>query len=131
MPFGVEVERGQPIGVDRGIERERHEDLLLAPGNDVEHHLHHLARGEMLEHASSQTPVEPGRIGDERVRELERCPLAVVEPRPLVPCEIGDRRLVETGVPGTCQAKGQSGLAVVIAGAVQPNELGGDRVERM
>jgi hypothetical protein len=42
---------------------------------------------------------------------------------------VGDGRFVETLIPGNCQAERQSSVAVVVAGAAQPDQLRGDRVD--
>ena len=111
---------------------QRHEHLLLAPGDHVEEHLHDLRAATAARARVPEGAAEPGRVGDEAVGESERCPLALVEPRRGRPRRPRPASvLVEPGLPGTRQAKGHSGLAVVVAGTVQAHELRRDRVERV
>ena len=80
MSLVVEVERRERVRVDRGVERQRDEDLLLAPGDDVEQQLDDLPLWQVLQDLTSQLALEAGRIGDERVGEGERGSAAIVQP---------------------------------------------------
>jgi hypothetical protein len=53
----------------------------------------------------------------------------VVRQRRLAVTGVGDGRFIETLIPGNCQAERQSSVAVVVAGAAQPDKLGSDGVD--
>ena len=55
--------------------------------------------------------------------------MAIVEAASFVAVELLRQRLSSDILPGNCQAEGESGLAIVVAGAAEADELGRERIE--
>lgn len=115
----VEDEVDQLTSDELAVGGEGDGDLLMAPLHDVERELDDLVAGVPTMEPVAQTIRDSGGLGDQRVCEIDRCAL-----------RLGRRLLVlETLLPGNCQAQRQSSPAVVIARAAQPYELGSDGVD--
>ena len=78
--------------------------------------------------ALAELVVDPGRIVDERGREVDGGELRRAQIG-LALVELGDEVLVESVVLGNCRAQGQSGVAVVIRRTAQADQLRRDRVD--
>jgi hypothetical protein len=70
-------------------------------------------------------------LGHEGVGQRERQPLPIRQAADVVVEGLLQSPNVERLLPGNCQADRQSGMAVVMLGASQPDHLGGDRIDRV
>lgn len=124
----VEDEVGEFAGADLAVDAESDRHLLVAPLHDVEREFDDLLTREVLVQPRSQIVADLGWERDECLGEVERRMLGVGEPVAVGQAPI-DPLLVESLVPGNCQAQRQSSVTVVVAGAPQADEFGGHRID--
>ena len=104
---------------------------MSVPLHDVEGQLDQLCTCELSPELVDQGSVDVAGLRHHRVSETQRSLLPRRERTSVGRVDLRDSCLVETFVPGNCQADRESSAAVVIASAAHSYQLGRHRLYRV
>jgi hypothetical protein len=124
----VEYEVGEFSGLQPNIGAEGDRHLLAVPLHDVERYLDELFVRKVLAQRCDRFISQRRGLRHQRVGQIQCSLLMPGEPRSVTFEHLVDGCLVESLIPGNCQAYGQSRTAVVMVSTPHTHDLGGDGI---